>query len=86
MRTGILRQIDDLPVKIAGINSVSAAGPRPGFNVMSVLGRRFTQRLLFLCSSSKPPGAGIHDTWGYCAAPKALAQVFRRRLPRSLEI
>src|SRR5262245_38137996 len=41
---------------------------------------------VFLCSSSTPPGGGVHGMCGYWAARTALARVFRRKLPPELDI
>lgn len=41
---------------------------------------------IFFCSSSTPPGGGVHGMCGYFAAASALKRVFGRRPPAELEI
>jgi phytoene dehydrogenase-like protein len=41
---------------------------------------------VFLCSSSTPPGGGVHGMCGYFAARSALLRVFGRELPPELDI
>jgi phytoene dehydrogenase-like protein len=41
---------------------------------------------LFLCSSSTPPGGGVHGMCGYWAARSVLRRVFDARLPPDLRI
>lgn len=41
---------------------------------------------LFLCSSSTPPGGGVHGMCGYFAARSALRRVFARSVPPEMDI
>ena len=41
---------------------------------------------LFLCSSSTPPGGGVHGMCGYWSAVTALRRVFARRPPADLAL
>ncbi|HEX6273873.1 MAG TPA: FAD-dependent oxidoreductase, partial [Polyangiaceae bacterium] len=43
-------------------------------------------RDVFFCSSSTPPGGGVHGMCGYFAAKSVLEKVFRRTLPADIDI
>jgi phytoene dehydrogenase-like protein len=54
----------------------------PLFRLLKPLGQwqpyRLPIKALYLCSSSMPPGAGVHGICGYYAAESALRDVFRK--------
>jgi phytoene dehydrogenase-like protein len=41
---------------------------------------------IFLCSSSTPPGGGVHGMCGYWAARAVLRRIFGRRVVPELEV
>jgi phytoene dehydrogenase-like protein len=55
--------------------------PTPGWNPYTTSNPK-----IFLCSSSTPPGGGVHGMCGYWAARTVLRNVFRRRLPHELDV
>jgi phytoene dehydrogenase-like protein len=66
-----------------GANTLSQVmlRPFPRWNPYTTSHPRF-----FLCSSSTPPGAGVHGMCGYWAAHTVLRRVFDRAMPVSLAI
>lgn len=66
-----------------GANNLSQFIFRPGVRWNPY---RTSNPRLFLCSSSTPPGGGVHGMCGYWAARTVLRQVFHRALPQQLRL
>ena len=56
-----------------GVLNISQLYTRPAFKVSPY---RTSKRGLYICSSSTPPGGGVHGMCGYHAARKAMQDVF----------
>jgi phytoene dehydrogenase-like protein len=61
-----------------GLLDISQLFTRPALRASPY---RTSQRGLYLCSSSTPPGGGVHGMCGYHAARRALRDVFRLPTP-----
>jgi phytoene dehydrogenase-like protein len=61
-----------------GILDIRQLYTRP---VLGLSPYRTSKRGLYLCSSSTPPGGGVHGMCGYYAARRALADIFDIHLP-----
>ncbi len=62
-----------------GRQSISQLFTRPALRFSPY---RTSAKGLYLCSSSTPPGGGVHGICGYYAARQALEDIFTIRLPR----
>lgn len=61
-----------------GVIDVGQLFTRPALRLSSY---KTSARGLYICSSSTPPGGGVHGMCGYHAAKKALQDVFHRKAP-----
>ena len=68
---------------VGGANTLTQclARPFPRWNPYTTSNPR-----LFLCSSSTPPGGGVHGMCGYWAARTVLERVFGKRVPDELAV
>jgi phytoene dehydrogenase-like protein len=60
---------------IGGANTISQLFTRPALRLSPY---KTSARGIYICSSSTPPGGGVHGMCGYYAAKKALKDVFQR--------
>lgn len=62
-----------------GVQDIGQLFTRP---VLSLSPYRTSQKGLYICSSSTPPGGGVHGMCGYHAAKRALKDVFKLKADR----
>jgi len=63
---------------VGGIMDLSQLFTRPGLRFSPY---KTSAKGIYICSSSTPPGGGIHGMCGYYAAKKALKDVFKTKAP-----
>jgi len=63
---------------VGGIMDLRQLFTRPGLRLSPY---KTSVKDIYICSSSTPPGGGIHGMCGYYAAKKALKDVFNRKAP-----